>query len=243
MNLALKIDNVSFAYRQTLILENVSLSINAGEYIGIIGPNGGGKTTLLKLIMGFLHPLLGSIEVFGVSPQEARKKIAYVPQSLQYDCQFPISVMELVLSGRLSHTPWFGRYRSVDKTAALNILETMGLAKYGKFPFGSLSGGLRQRALIARALISEPSLLLLDEPTANVDAEAESEIFSILHGLKNQVTILMVTHDLKTATEQVERILCVQRTTFMLKPEEVCEHFAIGLYHGPLRQPPPARDP
>lgn len=236
----IELDQVSFSYQSTPVLHQVSFQVHAGEFIGLIGPNGGGKTTLLKLILGFLKPSRGTLRVLGktasgYSTQPIR--IAYVPQSVRFDRDFPISVEEVVLSGLISHLPWYGRFHTADRKAARQALENTGLAHLADCPFGTLSGGQAQRVLIARALVSQPQLLLLDEPTASVDSRAEADIYAILNQLKGQMTILMVTHDLRIAIDQVERILCVQGSVISLKPEEVCKHFAFGLYHMPLIQP------
>lgn len=234
MELAVALDHVCFAYQETLVLKNISFAINSGEFIGMIGPNGGGKTTLLKLIMGFLKPSSGNISIFSEPPASAIQQISYVPQSLRFDKQFPISVMELVMGGRLSQLPWYGMFSKKDKEIALHSLERVGLVDFHHRSFGNLSGGQAQRALIARALASEPQLLLLDEPTASVDAQAETDIYNILKELQGQITIMMVTHNLRAAIELVERVICVQQTALVLNPQEVCEHFAFGLYHAPL---------
>ena len=234
----IQMEQVNFAYAQTPVLTNVNLSINPHEFIGIIGPNGGGKTTLLKLLMGFLRPTSGNLEVFGTTPQLSRHQVAYVPQTQRYDRDFPISVLELVLSGRLSRLPWYGKFSHADKEAAQQALEQVRLTSLKNAAFGTLSGGQAQRALIARALASHPKLLLLDEPTANVDSQAEADIYEILHRLQGKMTVLMVTHDLSTALEQVQRVILVQNNVILLKPEEVCQHFAMGLYHAPLMQLP-----
>lgn len=231
---AVSVKNLSFAYQEMSVLKDISFEIQQGQFVGMIGPNGGGKTTLLKLILGFLKTNIGQIEVFGESPLAARRYMAYVPQSLRFDKQFPISVMELVLQGRLAHLPWYGCFSSKDKKIALDALEKVGLADLQNRPFGSLSGGQAQRTLIARALASEPSLLLLDEPTASVDAQAEADIYSILKKLQGDITILMVTHNLQAAIELVESVICVQHNAFTIDPQQVCEHYALGLYHAPL---------
>lgn len=228
------LDKVCFSYQDVLVLKDVSFAVNSGEFIGIIGPNGGGKTTLLKLLMGFLKPSKGILEIFGSSPAAARKQIAYVPQSLRFDRDFPLSVLELVLEGRLAHLPWYGKFSKEDKQAALEALERVGMEDFQNKSFGMLSGGQAQRVLIARALASQPHLLLLDEPTASVDPQAESDIYSILKGLQGKITIIMVTHNLRAAIELVERVICVQQHAVILNPKEVCEHFALGLYHDPL---------
>lgn len=236
-------DRVSFSYPGTPILNQVSFQVYPGEFIGMIGPNGGGKTTLLKLILGFLKPTGGTIRIFDEKAGEhafTPNRLAYVPQSVRFDREFPISVEEVVLSGLLSRLPWYGKFRAADRRAAKEALEYMGLSHLAANSFGTLSGGQAQRVLIARALVSKPQLLLLDEPTASVDVQAESDIYAILNQLKGKMTILMVTHDLKAAIDQVERVLCVQGGVISLKPEEVCKHFAFGLYHMPLIQPPPS---
>ncbi|MGA8164461.1 MAG: ABC transporter ATP-binding protein [Waddliaceae bacterium] len=230
----ISLKNVSFSYQDTPILENVDAEIFSGEFIGIFGPNGGGKTTLLKLIMGLLPPTSGVIETFGAPQKERPQAIAYVPQRHPFDPDFPISVLELVLLGRLSRLPWYGKFHADDVAAAVDQLEKVGLSHTLYHSFGTLSGGQAQRALIARALVSEPELLLLDEPTSGVDFEAEEEIFTLLEELKGKITIVIVTHHLRTAIDQVHRVFCIKKNVISLDPEEVCEHFAMGLYHPPL---------
>ncbi len=220
------LEHVSFSYDETPILWDVSLDIQEGEFIGIIGPNGGGKTTLLKLILGFLKPNSGIIKT-GTSKRE----LAYVPQALRYDKMFPISVKELVLEGRLTHLPWYGQFSAKEEQIAIEALERVGIADLKDQAFGKLSGGQAQRALLARALASHPKVLLLDEPTANVDMEAEGEIYSLLEELSKEMTIMMVTHDFQAITHLMDRLICVQGTTSSLKPDEVCQHFSFGLYH------------
>jgi zinc transport system ATP-binding protein len=236
MESAVRLEHVFFSYQNTPVLRDITFDIAHGEFVGIIGPNGGGKTTLFKIIMGFLPPLSGKVAIFGHSPITLKEGIAYVPQSMRYDRQFPISVMELVLSGRLSQLPWHGQYSSADKLAAQQALHRVGIAHLQHQAFGTLSGGQAQRALIARALVSNPKLLLLDEPTASVDSQAEADIYALLNELRGTMTILMVTHDLRAAVDQVERVICVQGTAMVLHTSEVCEHFALGLYHTPLQQ-------
>lgn len=235
MDPVVQIQNLTFLYQNSKVLDHVSLEIFKGEFIGLIGPNGGGKTTLLKLIMGFLKPSSGTIHLFGNNHQQSSKpRVSYVPQNLRFDREFPISVLEVVLSGLLYDLPWYGTYPSKDKKKAIEILEKVGLENFAYRAFGSLSGGQAQRVLIARALISDPELLLLDEPTASVDRQAEADIYAILKELRGKMTIIMVTHDLNAAVNQVDRLYCIQGNVIPLEVEEVCEHFAIGLYHAPL---------
>lgn len=232
---AISLKNVCFSYQDSLVLNDITFDIGSKEFIGMIGPNGGGKTTLLKLMMGFLKPTTGKITVFGELPMNVQNQMAYVPQSLRFDRQFPISVFELVLGGRLSHLPWYGTFSQSDKQAALDALKQVHLTEYKDRAFGTLSGGQAQRALIARALASSPRILLLDEPTASVDAQAEADIYALLKELRGHIAIIMVTHDLRAAVELVDRVVCVQQTAVSLDPKEVCEHFAFGLYHPRLK--------
>lgn len=225
------VSNLFFSYQKSPILERVNLQIASGEFLGIMGPNGGGKTTLLKLLMGFLLPEKGVIRLFGSTPENARLKIGYVPQVHHTDRDFPITVFELILLGALSKSLF---YSSDIKERAECLMDELGLTSYTSRPFSSLSGGLAQRALLARALLSDPDLLLLDEPLANIDPYSSKAIMTRLEALKGKKTILMVTHDLRTIVERVDRILCVQTQVSSLLPQEVCEHFALGLYHTPL---------
>lgn len=236
---AIAVKNLSFGYtRDHSVLSHVSFDVLKGEFIGIIGPNGGGKTTLLKLLIGFLLPQDGEISIFGQSTTSYPNGIAYVPQALHYDKQFPITIMDLVLGGRLSRLPWWGKFSKEDKEAALFALEQVNLADFQHRSLGTLSGGQAQRALIARALAQEPKVLLLDEPMACVDVQAEADIYNVLNEIKENLTILMVTHDIRAVIQQVKRVLCVQGGVQSIEPGDLCEHFALGLYHFPLIQTP-----
>lgn len=235
---SLEIKNLDFFYDKTPVLQSVSLSISNGEFVGIFGPNGGGKTTLLQLIMGFLKPSKGEILLFGESPKAARIRVGYVPQAALYDRQFPLSVLELVLMGCLSKASFWGTFSSEVKEKAQKALDQVGLLDKQSASFGTLSGGQAQRALIARALVSSPDLLLLDEPTASVDTDAEAYIHQLLINMRGQMTILMVTHDLQAISQKVDRWLCVNTQVTSYQPKEVCEHFGLGLYHSPLLKRP-----
>ncbi len=231
---ALSIENLNFYYDDTAALVNVNVEIAKGDFVAIFGPNGGGKTTLLKLILGLLRAKQGKIRLFGMPPEEARHLIGYVPQSIRFDRAFPISVQEVVMMGALRKLNWLGRYPAevINRTHA--VLEKVGLSHKARSPFGTLSGGEAQRALIARAIVDNPSLLILDEPTANIDPKGQQSIHELLLELNKTMTILMVTHDLQTIVDKAGRLLCVQRSVTSLKAKELCEHFALGLYHTPL---------
>lgn len=231
---AIDVHNLSFAYSNQLVLDDISFSVVEGEFVGIFGPNGGGKTTLLAHLLGFLKPDRGNIRIFGNQPHLARSKMGWVPQNFYFDRHFPISVEEVVLGGRLSHLNWYGRFSQADKCLAKEALEKTGMSDFLKVPFSTLSGGQAQRVLISRALVSLPKLLLLDEPTASVDYQAQAEIYRLLTSLKGEMTIVMVTHDLNSAVQRVDRLFCVQKNLIPMTPEKLCEHFVLGLYHPPL---------
>src|ERR1700733_1148900 len=177
--MAIKSNNLFFQYEETPILENVSFVIKQGEFVGIFGPNGGGKTTLLKLLLGFLKPQKGTVEILGESPKVAREKMGYVPQISHLDRQFPITVLEVVMMGCLDKSPWHS-YTEDAKEKAREALQEVDMLDFQNHSFGTLSGGQAQRVLIARALVSKPTILLLDEPTASVDSRAEADIYAFL---------------------------------------------------------------
>lgn len=231
---AISANELSFSYPQVPVLENATFRIQAGEFIGIFGPNGGGKTTLLKLLIGLLVPNQGTLEILGGLPKNRRTDIGYVPQSIQLDRTFPISVLEAVLMGCLSHLTWWGGYPKSCKEQAYEALKQVGLEALAKRPFGTLSGGQAQRVLIARAIVNHPKILFLDEPTANIDLRAQQEICQLLTEFTSHMTVLMVTHDLQLITGKADRFLYVHQRVAAIKPQEVCEHFALGLYHNPL---------
>jgi len=234
---AVEFKEVSFSYGSYFSFRQVSFTVNEQEFFTVVGPNGGGKSTLIKLMVGLLTPTSGSIELFGKSPSHAFNEIAYVPQTLEIDRAFPITVREIALSGRLKFLPWWGRYRQEDVEAVEEALETVRLSDFIDQPFSTLSSGQAQRALIARALASKPKLLILDEPTASVDAENAQDIYALLRKLKEELTIVLVSHDLKTAVEDATKVAVVQKGVTLLEPSQVCEHFIYGLYHTPLIQP------
>ncbi|MDE3055656.1 MAG: ATP-binding cassette domain-containing protein [Verrucomicrobiota bacterium] len=227
MNDAISASKLSFSYDKRPVLTENTFSIPAGQFIGLIGPNGGGKTTLLKLLLGFLTPSSGTIHLFGNSPETMRRKIGYVPQSNRTDRDFPLTLLELVMLGTLWNRPF---YPPKAKEAALYWIEELGLTLHRNKPFASLSGGLAQRALLARALVSHPELLLLDEPTANVDPHSKELLLAKLRSFRGKKTILLVTHDLSSIAEGIDQIFCVEKTITPYRPEELCQHVALGLY-------------
>ncbi len=240
---AIALKNASFSYQKTPVLENANLSIERGSFIGVFGPNGGGKTTFLKLLMGFLTPDRGTVSIFGRSPETVREKIGYVPQAHRTDPDFPISVKELIALGLLSSKNRFGGFGKSDWERCEFWMEKLNLTFHRDKAYSELSGGLAQRALLARALIADPELILLDEPTANIDAASTAILLETLEQFKGSKTILFVTHDFKAIANRADQLLCIHRTISLLQPEDICEHFAFGLYHPPLVQPTPFTQP
>ncbi|MGE3181294.1 MAG: metal ABC transporter ATP-binding protein [Phycisphaerae bacterium] len=206
---AVSMDNVTFAYGPTPVLCDADVCIHQGEFVCIVGPNGGGKTTLVRLILGLLKPQQGSVQVFNMTPEKARHRIGYMPQYANLDPQFPISTRDVVLMGRLGNG--WGPFRRTDRAWAEKALADVDLADRADAPFSRLSGGQQRRALIARALACKPDLLLLDEPTANLDIKVQEELYELLHKLSESMTILMVSHDVGFVSERVRRVICVNR--------------------------------
>lgn len=206
----IEFSGVHFAYDGNVVLEKASFDIAKGESLCLIGPNGGGKTTIFRLILGLLKPDSGSITALGTTPHKARTRIGYTPQRFDFDPAFPVTALDIVLMGKLNRIHG-GPYRRSDKEAALHALEKVGLAAMANRPYTRLSGGQRQRILIARALVCDPKILLLDEPTANVDLTVEARFLDSIDELKSEMTVLTITHDLGVLGYFGDRVLCVNR--------------------------------
>jgi zinc transport system ATP-binding protein len=211
------VQQVSFAYGAVPVLQGVDLSVTRGEFLGLVGPNAGGKSTLLKLMLGLLQPQLGRVLVLGQPPRRTRRRIGYVPQYPAFSRDFPISVTDVVLMGRLGIGPALGRYRAADRAAAARSLREVEAADLARRGIGTLSGGQLQRVLLARALVGEPEILILDEPTANIDQRLEGEVFELLAALNRRLTIVVVSHDIAFISGYVSRVACLNRTL-------VCHH-------------------
>ncbi len=216
---AISMTGVTFAYGRHAVLSNVDLTIARGEFATVVGPNGGGKTTLLKLMLGLLAPDSGTVSVLGRTPAAARSKVGYVPQRASVDSSFPARVVDIVLMGLLGSRKSI-RYTAEDLKRAGSALESVEMEEFASRRLAELSGGQRQRALIARALVSEPELLLLDEPTAHLDVSMERGLHDLLGRLRKNVTIVLVSHDLGFVSDYADRVVCVKNTVAV---HETCE--------------------
>lgn len=223
-------ESVTFSYDGVPALENVTFDIAEKEFTAIIGPNGGGKTTMLKLALGLLAPHSGTVRVFGTAPAAARRRVGYVPQQPQFDPAFPVTVADVILLARLGGKKKMGLFGAADKSAARSALDAVNLAKLADRPFSSLSIGQRQRALIARAIACEPDLLLLDEPAANLDPSVQNELYELLHDLNQSLTVVIVSHDVGFVSKYVEKVVCVNRTVALHPASEIEGEIASMLF-------------
>jgi zinc transport system ATP-binding protein len=219
----IEVKNVSFAYHQRSVLKDVNFSIRQKDYIAIIGPNGGGKTTLLKLILGLLKPDSGTIIVRGHAPQKSSHLIGYVPQEIYHNRHFPISVVDVVQMGALSPNKNLFWPRKKNKQKAQEVLASLGMLEYENSNMRSLSGGQRQRVNIARALMTDPEILLLDEPTTGIDSRGQIEFYHLLESLNKTLTIVMVSHDMLAISRHVKSVACVNRSVYYHEQSEISE--------------------
>ncbi len=230
---AIEIENLWFSYNGRPVLRDVNLTLRQGNFTALIGPNGGGKTTLLKLMLGLLRPDRGSIAILGRPPHQAAHRLGYVPQDVGINRRFPVSVRDVVLMGRLKRSRGWSRYTREDRKSARKALERLDMWDYRNCRIGELSGGQRQRVFIARALATEPEILFLDEPTASVDAVHQNEFFDLLRDLNRHTTIIIVNHDLMVISAFVKSVACVNRTLHYHDSAEVTDEM-IRMYHCPV---------
>lgn len=205
--LPIEIKDLCFSYGQKQILQQANLTVEKGDFAYIVGRNGSGKSTLVKLILGLIKPQSGSIKIFGLPANKGRRLIGYTPQHIHFDPQFPATVRDVILMGRMSGYRLF--FSQDDHLHVDQALERMELIDLQNEEFSSLSGGQRQRVLIARALATKPRLLLLDEPTANIDEYSEQQLYQTLSELNKELPIVMVSHDLYFTQEIVNKVICL----------------------------------
>jgi len=233
--LVVELSRVTAGYGGSIAIEDVSLAIERGEFIALVGPNGGGKSTLLKVVLGLLEPRSGVVRVFGSPPAVARRRLGYVPQAARFDRSFPISVRDLVAQARLDGSHLFARPSAADRAAVASAIEEMRIAPLARRPVAALSGGELQRALIARALAAEPEVLLLDEPTASVDARMGETISDLLVRLNERITLVVVSHDIGFVTAHAGRVACLNRKLVCHAPGALASEALARLYEGPVR--------
>jgi len=234
MNEIVSLKNVWVEFDGKIILENHNLSFKSEDFIGIIGPNGGGKTTLLKVILGLIKPSRGEVKVFGKTPPISHCPIGYVPQINSFDSEFPISVQEVVLMGRLFQKKLFSKYNKNDCAEAEKALKKVEMLDKRNQQMGCLSGGERQRVFIARALVCHPKLLLLDEPTASVDPKMTTGIYELLGNLKKDMAIILVTHDIGVISSHVDKIACLNCQIHYHDNKEITSEALEQVYHCPV---------
>ncbi len=229
-----EINDVAFAYNREPVLQDVKLDIRQGDFIAMIGPNGGGKTTLLKLILGLLKPGAGTIRVMGKPALKAAPDIGYVPQNVHINSGFPITALDVVLMGKLSPKKRWSRNSAADRRDAIAALERLQMASHAENRISELSGGQRQRVFIARALVTQPALLLLDEPPASIDTQSQSAFFKLIKKLNEKITILVVSHDLMVISQYVKSVACVNKRLHYHDQAEITGEMLETMYACPV---------
>jgi zinc transport system ATP-binding protein len=231
---AIEFEDVWFSYEKTPVLQEVSFSLEEGEFLGIIGPNGGGKTTLLKLMLGILKPDRGRIRILGQAPHDASHRVGYVPQGTDFNRSFPVSVLDVALMGRMSTSRIGRRYSKEDREKVREVLEKVGMWGYRNRLIGKLSGGQRQRVFIARALATNPEILFLDEPTASVDSEFQTDLYDFLKALNREVTIVVISHDIGIISAHMKSIACVNKHFIFHSGAEITQEMLDMAYECPV---------
>ena len=229
---AVRVDNLSYSYGSGEVLSDVSFSVSEGDFVGVIGPNGGGKTTLLRLMLGVLRPSRGTVTLFGHAPESTRSIAGYIPQETSSNKTFPISVFDVALMGTMGKRGMFRSYTAQDRRRACAMLEELDIYSLKNKSIGELSGGQRQKALLARALVSQPKILFLDEPTASIDTRGQDEIYEYLREKnKTGTTVLLVTHNVGAVSSYIKSIACVNKEVFF-HPDGVLDENTINKAYG-----------
>ncbi|MEM7027558.1 MAG: ABC transporter ATP-binding protein [Pseudomonadota bacterium] len=234
-NTVIDIQNVGFSYGDVKVLEDISLQIKEDEFIGIIGPNASGKSTLLKLILGLIKPDTGKIKILHSQIDNLSGLIGYVPQHITFSRDFPITVIEAVLLGHVINGSRFFNYSALEKESALSALQALEIEQLIDRQLGSLSGGQLQRVLIARALVCKPEILILDEPTANIDLKSEENIFTLLKNYSEHMTIIVVSHDVAFISAYVDRVACLNKTLVCHDTASISGRMIEELYDEPIK--------
>lgn len=231
---AIEVNNVNFSYYKTTVLEDINFKIEENDFVGIIGPNGGGKTTFIKLLIGLLKPDSGSIKVFGKPVKKLNRQVGYVPQSFNFDNNYPINVKEVVMMGRLNSEIPFSKSNESNTKIVEECLSKVDMLQFKNELIGNLSGGQKQRVLIARALAVKPKILILDEPTASVDSKAGKNFYDLLDELNKEMTILMVSHDIGVVSQYVKKIACLNKQLVFHNTKEISREMLESTYQCPV---------
>ncbi|MDD5680631.1 MAG: metal ABC transporter ATP-binding protein [Candidatus Omnitrophica bacterium] len=226
----ISIKDLCVNYDGFTVLDGITLPVYENDFLGIIGPNGGGKTTLLKVILGLIRPSSGQVSIMGKTPVDARSYMGYVPQFSLHEHDFPINIWDVVILGRLSRKKWFEGFDKKDKEATERALRVVNMLDLKDRQIDKLSMGQRQRVFIARALVSEPKILLLDEPTASVDEPMQTDIYEFLKNLKNKITLIMVSHDVGVMSSYVDKIACLNCKFFYHGDKEISQEILEATY-------------
>jgi len=232
------IEDVAFGYGDVPVLDGINLTVEPGDFLGIIGPNGSGKTTLLRIMLGLLEPARGSVRLFGHAPASFRQwgRLGYVPQRAMLDPSLPATVHEVVATGLVPILGLFGRIRAAQNKRIDEVLAQVGMDRHASARIGTLSIGQQQRVLIARALVSKPELLILDEPTGGVDPEAQTSFYALLHHLNRErdLTLILVSHDIGVVAKEVTKLACLnRRLIFHGRPGDFLSDAALTALYGP----------
>ncbi|HOG16427.1 MAG TPA: ABC transporter ATP-binding protein [Syntrophales bacterium] len=230
----IEVRNLWFSFNGETVLRDVNLSVPEGDFLVVIGPNGGGKTTLLKVMTGLLRPDRGTVSVFGEPPHKVAHHIGYVPQNVHVNSTFPIAVLDVVLMGRLRPGRGWPRHSRQDRMAAQAALEQMQVWEYRDRRIGELSGGQLQRVFIARALVGKPRILFLDEAMASIDAHSRGEFYETLNELNRTVTIVAVSHDMMILSSQVKSVACINRDLHHHNSGNITQEMLDDAYHCPV---------
>lgn len=235
-NIVLELNNVGFSYNGLKVLENVSFKVPEKDFLALLGPNGGGKTTLLKLCIGLLKPSHGEIKLFGSDPPYVKHLVGYVPQEANPNPSFPITVLDVVLMGRLNRKKGkiFKKFNKDDIEACSNIMQKLGIWSLKNRRIRDLSGGQRQRVMIARALVSDPKIIFMDEPTASVDRTFQTELYELLRELNQKMTVVVVSHDLSVLSSYVKSVACVNKFVYYHSAAEITKEMIDAIYHCPV---------
>ena len=230
----IEVDGLFVGYDGEDVLRDVHFEVHERDFIGLLGPNGGGKTTLFRVLLGLLEPSSGTVRIFGKPVKEGRRHLGYVPQHIEFDREFPIRVWDVVRMGRLAHSTLMRRLTRTDDAAVERALDSVGMLDFRERHVGDLSGGERQRVYIARALASEPDVLLLDEPTASVDPKARTSIYELLRELNERMAIVISSHDLGVVSTYVKTVGCINRHLFYHEDEKLTSEMLELAYQCPI---------